>query len=184
MDELSAGDGDDTLSLGLRCDRHVRRDWETTISRAEAGDDTLDGWACDDCDRTAAPAVDLITAATQRHLRLHRPVDGLDTITDFNFGNSGTLDDGDLTNNDFIDLSGFYDNIAELQDDFADDGVLNQSNSGNIVWGQVVDYSDNTSFDTDGTPGNEGIRSSSVRRRTAPVSRRKTPVSSASPPVR
>ena len=83
---------------------------------------------------------------------------GLDTITDFNFGNSGTLDDGDLTNNDFIDLSGFYDNIAELQDDFADDGVLNQSNSGNIVWGQVVDYSDNTSFDTDGTPGNEGNR--------------------------
>lgn len=67
---------------------------------------------------------------------------GNDTITDFNTGNSGTLGDGDNTNNDFVDLSGYYDHISELFADHTDDGVLNQSNDG--VDG--VDYSDNDQF--------------------------------------
>jgi Ca2+-binding RTX toxin-like protein len=75
---------------------------------------------------------------------VYTPGDGADTITDFNTGNTGTLDDADSTNNDFIDLSAFYDDIWELHADQADDGVLNQSNDG--VDG--VDYSDNTSFGT------------------------------------
>ncbi|WP_417280346.1 Hint domain-containing protein [Celeribacter sp.] len=33
---------------------------------------------------------------------------GHDTITDFNTGNSGAIDDDDQSNNDFVDLSGFY----------------------------------------------------------------------------
>jgi len=154
-DELSAGDGDDTLSGGLGADSMFAGDGNDDLDGG-AGDDTLDGWAGDDV-IAGGTGSDLITGGDGNDTFVYTVGDGLDTITDFNFGNSGTLDDGDLTNNDFIDLSGFYDNIAELQDDFADDGVLNQSNSGNIVWGQVVDYSDNTSFDTDGTPGNEGI---------------------------
>ena len=89
-----------------------------------AGDDTLAGGAGDD----------IFTVSG-----------GNDTISDFNTGNSGTLDDGDSTNNDFIDLSGYYDNIFELQADQADDGVLNQSNALSSH-GNAVDYSDNTQF--------------------------------------
>jgi Ca2+-binding RTX toxin-like protein len=154
-DELSAGDGDDTLSGGLGADSMFAGDGNDDLDGG-AGDDTLDGWAGDDM-IVGGTGDDLITGGDGNDTFTYAVGDGLDTITDFNFGNTGTLDDGDLTNNDFIDLSAFYDNIAELQDDFADDGILNQSNAGNTVWGQVVDYSDNTSFDTDGTPGNEGI---------------------------
>lgn len=82
--------------------------------------------------------------------------DGLDTITDFNTGNSGALRDGDTTNNDFIDLSSFYDNLRELWADQRDDGILNQSNTTDTQ-GNAVDYSDNARFETDATPGNEGI---------------------------
>ena len=68
--------------------------------------------------------------------------DGHDTIEDFNFGNTGTLSDGDSTNNDFIDLSGYYDHLSELYADQSDDHTLNQSNDGK----NGVDYSDNTRF--------------------------------------
>jgi Ca2+-binding RTX toxin-like protein len=70
---------------------------------------------------------------------------GADTITDFNTGNTGALDDGNSTNNDFIDLSGYYDNLSELYADQADDGILNQSNTTDSK-GRAVDYSDNTRF--------------------------------------
>ncbi|MDV7269964.1 Hint domain-containing protein [Thioclava sp. A2] len=73
--------------------------------------------------------------------------DGNDTITDFNSGNTGTLSDGTSTNNDFINLTAFYDNLAELYADQADDGILNQSNTLDAN-GRTVDYSDNTSFGT------------------------------------
>ena len=69
------------------------------------------------------------------------------TITDFNAGNTGTLDDGNTANNDFIDLSGYYDNLSELYADQADDGILNQSNTLDGK-GRATDYSDNTQFRT------------------------------------
>ncbi|UOA20942.1 Bifunctional hemolysin/adenylate cyclase (plasmid) [Sulfitobacter indolifex] len=71
---------------------------------------------------------------------LYNVGDGHDTITDFNAGNTGTLSDGDSTNNDFINLSGYYDNIRELHADYADDYTLNQSNK------DSADYSNNTQF--------------------------------------
>ena len=71
--------------------------------------------------------------------------DGSDTIADFNTGNSGTLDDGDSTNNDYINLSAYYDHISELYADQADDGILNQSNATDTR-GNTVDYSDNSEF--------------------------------------
>jgi hypothetical protein len=71
--------------------------------------------------------------------------DGDDTITDFNAGNSGTIQDGDSTKNDFVDLSGYYDNLSELYGDQADDSVLNQSNALDSQ-GRATDYSDNTQF--------------------------------------
>ncbi|MBE1291273.1 MAG: hypothetical protein GJ677_02165 [Rhodobacteraceae bacterium] len=70
---------------------------------------------------------------------------GHDTIADFNFGNSGALRDGDSSNNDFVDLSGHYDSLKELKADYADDGILNQSNTVDTK-GNAVDYSDNTQF--------------------------------------
>jgi len=79
---------------------------------------------------------------------VYSPGDGADTITDFNTGNTGntgTLNDGDSTNNDFIDLSSFYDDIWELHADQADDGILNQSNDG--VGG--ADYTENDRFAPD-----------------------------------
>lgn len=96
------------------------------------GDDTLDGGTGDD----------VITGGAGDDVFVYNAGDGHDTITDFNFGNTGTLSDGDTTNNDFIDLSAFYDNIGELYADQADDGILNQSNDG--VDG--VDYANNASF--------------------------------------
>ena len=75
-------------------------------------------------------------------------VDGNDTIADFNTGNTGSITDGDQTNNDFVDLSGYYNattlaayNAANpsntydtplewLQADQGDDGVLNDTIAG------------------------------------------------------
>ena len=110
-----------------------------------AGADTLITGSGDDT-LTGGTGADSLTGGAGNDVFTYSPGDGLDTITDFNTGNTGTLDDDDSTNNDFIDLSGYYDNIAELQGDLADDGVLNQSNAGDTVWGSEVDYGDNTSF--------------------------------------
>jgi len=70
--------------------------------------------------------------------------DGSDTIVDFNFGNTGALGDGDNTNNDFVDLSAFYNSLTDVRGDFEDDGILNQSNS--TVSGGTVDYSGKSQF--------------------------------------
>lgn len=125
--ELSGRGGDDTITGGQGTD---------TISGG-TGNDLLTGGAGDD-------------------VFTYTPGDGLDTISDFNAGNTGPLTDDDPTNNDFIDLSGFYDHIFELWADQDDDGILNQSNTEDTQ-GNAVDYSDNTQFDTDGIPNNEGI---------------------------
>lgn len=96
------------------------------------GDDYIEGGSGDD----------LIAGGTGDDVFVYAAGDGNDTITDFNTGTSGTISDGTSANNDFIDLSAFYDDIWELRADQADDGVLNQSNEG--VDG--VTYADNTSF--------------------------------------
>ncbi|KIC19549.1 LamG-like jellyroll fold domain-containing protein [Leisingera sp. ANG-DT] len=88
------------------------------------GDDDLTGGSGDD-----------VSAASTGH----------DTISDFNTGNTGALDDGDSSNNDYVDLSGHYDHLSELYADQADDGILNQSNTTG-TFGNTVDYSDNTQF--------------------------------------
>lgn len=87
---------------------------------------------------------DVLTGGNGDDVFVYAPGDGNDTITDFNTGNSGTLADGASTNNDFLDLSGYYDHLSELYADQADDGILNQSNDGV----DRVDYSDNTQFGT------------------------------------
>jgi Ca2+-binding RTX toxin-like protein len=115
-DILDGGAGDDTLLGG-------------------GGDDTLTGGADDDT----------LTGGAGDDVFVYAAGDGADTITDFGTGNSGPIGDNDQTNNDFIDLSAFYDNMSELQADFADDGLLNQSNATDLK-GRTVDYSDNAEF--------------------------------------
>lgn len=123
-DTLIGGSGRDWLDGGDGNDSIVGNDGGDWILGG-TGDDTLTGGAGDDRFSYFAG-------------------DGNDVITDFNTGNTGTLLDGDSTNNDFIDLSGYYDTLWELWADQADDGILNQSNNG--VNG--VDYSNNTQFGT------------------------------------
>ncbi|MBO9465120.1 Hint domain-containing protein [Tropicibacter sp. R15_0] len=136
-DYVDGGSGDDSITGaddtgGLyQGDTLIGGTGHDTIS-ALAGDDSL----------TGGQGNDSLTGGDGDDTFNYSVGDGADTITDFNFGNSGSLSDGDSSNNDFIDLSGFYDDIWELHADLADDGVLNQSNDG--VDG--VDYSDNTQF--------------------------------------
>ncbi|MFZ5963135.1 Hint domain-containing protein [Thalassococcus sp. BH17M4-6] len=107
---------------------------------AGAGDDTITGGSGNDT-ITGGAGSDSLTGGSGDDVFVYTPGDGADTITDFNTGNSGALSDGDTTNNDFIDLSAFYDSVFEIRKDFADDGILNQSTGG--------DYSDNSQFGAD-----------------------------------
>ncbi|MBT8410505.1 MAG: Hint domain-containing protein, partial [Octadecabacter sp.] len=104
-----------------------------------SGNDSIDGGAGDDT----------LTGGAGNDVFVY--TGGSDIIADFNTGNTGTINDGDATNNDSIDLSGRYDTLFELWADQADDGILNQSNTTDTK-GNAVDYSDNTEF----APG-EGI---------------------------
>ncbi|SMX27677.1 Bifunctional hemolysin/adenylate cyclase precursor [Pelagimonas phthalicica] len=136
-DYVDGGSGDDSITGSddtgglFQGDTLIGGTGHDTIS-ALAGDDSL----------TGGQGNDSLTGGDGDDTFNYSVGDGADTITDFNFGNSGSLSDGDSGNNDFIDLSAFYDDIWELHADLADDGVLNQSNDG--VDG--VDYSDNTQF--------------------------------------
>ena len=133
-DTLVGGSGNDTLEGGADADS-LDGGIEGDTLIGGAGDDTLDG----------GEGGDVLTGGTGDDTFLYTPGDGDDTITDFNTGNTGTLDDGDSSNNDSIDLSGYYDHISELYADQADDGTLNQSNTTDTR-GRSVDYSDNTQF--------------------------------------
>ncbi|MEL6467059.1 MAG: Hint domain-containing protein [Pseudomonadota bacterium] len=97
------------------------------VTAVDASDDTLDGGAGND----------KLTGGAGDDIFVFDPGDGADVITDFNAGNSGSISDGDQSNNDFIDLSAYYTHIQELNADLADNGILDQS---------VGDYSDNTAL--------------------------------------
>tara|TARA_R110002012_G_scaffold23863_5_gene80431 strand:- start:3192 stop:6431 length:3240 start_codon:yes stop_codon:yes gene_type:complete len=99
-----------------------------------SGADTIEGGAGDDL-LTGGGGDDIFGYATG---------DGHDTITDFNFGNTGALGDDNIANNDFIDLSSYYDSASELRADYSDDGILNQSNA--TENGGGIDYTDNSRF--------------------------------------
>ena len=130
-DTLSGGAGADSIFAGAD-DDSVTGDTGNDWISGESGNDTLEGGTGDDT----------LLGGTGDDTFTYTAGDGNDTIADFNTGNTGTLSDSISTNNDFINLSAFYDDIWELHADQADDGVLNQSNDG--VDG--VDYANNTSF--------------------------------------
>ncbi|KEP71208.1 hypothetical protein DL1_11205 [Thioclava dalianensis] len=110
-----------------------------------SGNDTFYGGADGDT-LAGGDGDDSLTGDDGNDLFVFNAGDGNDTITDFNVGNTGSLRDADSTNNDFIDLSNFYDDIWELYGDQADDGILNQSNTADIH-GNAIDYSDNTAME-------------------------------------
>ncbi len=111
---------------------------------ADGGDDTISGGSGGDTIE-GGTGDDAISGGAGNDIFTYAAGDGHDTITDFNTGNTGTISDGDSGNNDFIDLSGFYDNLAELYADLSDDNTLNQSNTTDTK-GRLVDYTDNSEF--------------------------------------
>jgi Ca2+-binding RTX toxin-like protein len=139
-DSIDGDYGDDSLAGGSDTDTISGGSGNDTIDGGD-GADVLDGGIEGDT-LTGGLGDDSLIGGDGDDVFTYAAGDGADTITDFNGGNTGTLDDGDITNNDFIDLSAFYDDIWELHADQADDGILNQSNEG--VDG--ADYSDNDSF--------------------------------------
>ncbi|WP_289081387.1 Hint domain-containing protein [uncultured Sulfitobacter sp.] len=125
---LSGGDGDDSIDGGGGNDNlHGDAGRDTLIGGD--GNDTLDGGQGDD-QLTGGDGDDVFVYSG-----------GHDTITDFNAGNTGPLDDDDTTNNDFIDLSGYYDKIFDLRADYEDNGILDQSNF------ETTDYTYNSKFE-------------------------------------
>jgi Ca2+-binding RTX toxin-like protein len=133
-DSIDGGYGNDSLSGGSDNDTIFGGDGDDTLDGVE-GNDSLGGGSGDD----------LLTGGIGDDDFIYNVGDGLDTISDFNTGNTGALLDGDTTNNDFIDLSSYYDSIFEVWADQADDGILNQSNTTDTK-GNTTDYSDNAQF--------------------------------------
>lgn len=145
-DTILAGDGDDIVDGGSGAD----------VIDGGAGNDTINGGAGNDT-INGGVGNDALTGGDGDDTFTYAPGDGIDTISDFNVGITGTLTDGDRENNDFVDLSAYYDNIWELTSDYRDDGVLNQSNDGLAG----ADYADNTQFGNGGLVFTNGVASTS-----------------------
>lgn len=100
-DTIYAGAGDDSVLGGKGDD----------ILRGELGSDTLDGGTGDDLlDGGAGVEADTLNGGDGFDTFV---AGSTDTITDFNIATGQVLNDGDQTNNDFVDMSGYY-NAANL----------------------------------------------------------------------
>jgi len=77
------------------------------------GDDTITGGSGDDT----------LTGGLGDDTFVYTAGSGMDTITDFGVGNTGSIYDGDQTNNDLVDLSSFY-NATSLAAYNAANGAL------------------------------------------------------------
>lgn len=124
----------------------------------DRNDDVIDGMGGDDT-ITGGLGNDIITGGAGNDTFIYNVGDGSDTINDFGAG-STDANDGDATNNDFINLTPFYTNSTELLADLADDNILNQS---------VGDFTDNTALaggSIDGLSGLIGLPASSIEEQT------------------
>lgn len=135
--------GDDTVTGGSGGDRIDGGGGHDEI-HGGGGSDTLEGGTGHDT-LIGGTGDDVMTGGLGHEKFVYTAGDGDDTISDFNTGNTGGLLDGDSGNNDYIDLSSFYDNLSELYADQQDDGVLNQSNTSDTK-GRSVNYGDNDAF--------------------------------------
>jgi len=125
-DRISGGAGNDT----------IYGDGGNDTLNGDAGNDLIFGGTGNDS-ISGGTGTDTLTGGAGNDRFLYTAGSGNKTITDFNTGNTGGISDGDQSNNDYLDLSSFYTNLAELRADFADDGILNQS---------VGNYTDNTAI--------------------------------------
>ena len=104
---------------------------------AGTGDDTLDGGDGDD-QLTGGDGDDVFIVS-----------DGADVVTDFGAGESGPTDDGDQSNNDFVDLGGFYNaatagavNAADPANDFKNGLELLRADAADGTIDGVIDGTD------------------------------------------
>ena len=88
-DLIEAYGGDDSVDAGL-------------------GDDTVYGGAGDDTIHGGTGNDVMFGGSGDDIFVLDPATNGNDVITDFNIGNTGAIDDGDQSNNDFADLSAHY----------------------------------------------------------------------------
>ncbi|MFK7751909.1 MAG: Hint domain-containing protein [Sedimentitalea sp.] len=119
------------------------------ILNGGAGDDTIYGDGGDDT-ISGGTDTDILTGGDGNDTFIYAAGDGNDTITDFGTGATGPVDDGDQSNNDFVDLSDFYTHIFELHADLADDNILNQSAgdpSDNVALGGTLTLTGATASD-------------------------------------
>ena len=112
-DTLSGGAGADILHGNLGNDSLIGGDGTDSLYGGQ-GDDTLSGGADNDSldggdgndSLTGGSGADTLTGGSGNDVFI---IDtGGDLITDFGAGNTGGIDDGDNTNNDFVDLSAYY----------------------------------------------------------------------------
>ncbi|MEL7256105.1 MAG: Hint domain-containing protein, partial [Pseudomonadota bacterium] len=96
-DTLIGGGGDDTLDGGIDDDDLDGGVGFDSLIGGQ-GDDTLDG----------GRGRDTLEGGIGDDVFIEEANSGADTIVDFGLGNSGSINDGDQTNNDFVDLSEFY----------------------------------------------------------------------------
>ncbi len=136
-DMVDAQDNIDQSAVGLE------RDVDTI--RGFGGDDTINAGVADD----------LISGGEGNDTFIEVAGDGADTITDFGADDTGPIDDDDQTNNDFVDLSGFYndttldqvnDNATNADNDFASAiGMLRADAEDGVIDG-VINGEDLSAF--------------------------------------
>lgn len=100
-DSIDGGEGNDTID-GMAGDDRILGGSGNDNIRGGAGRDTIDGGTGSD-----------VLAGGQGNDVFVWDGASNDTISDFRLGNSGPVDDGDSSNNDFVDLSGIF-NAASL----------------------------------------------------------------------
>ncbi|KJZ21738.1 Hint domain-containing protein [Tritonibacter mobilis] len=154
-DSLSGGDDDDRLDGGVGADT-LYGDSGNDSLLGQGDDDALFGGDGNDT-LSGGDGNDALFGGAGNDLMIGGSGDdqfsagtGNDTIYDFGTGNSGSINDGDNTNNDFVDLTHIYNQttydqaVADglidptvirnplqwMRADQADDGVLNSSHMG------------------------------------------------------
>lgn len=109
---IDARDGDDTVTGGIGNDTLIGGSGADTLVGA-GGNDSLTGGTGNDT-LTGGAGADTLTGGDGNDVfSLSGNDTETDVITDFGVGNTGAVDDGDASNNDAIDLTGYY-NAASL----------------------------------------------------------------------
>ncbi len=113
-DTLDGGEGADLIFGGRGDDTLTGGDGNDDL-QAGQGNDVLDGGVGDDIINSGR-GDDTMTGGDGNDTFLYQTVNGNpsgnDLITDFGAGETGPTNDGDQTNNDFVDLSAFYTQAA------------------------------------------------------------------------